>query len=504
MVDSFDAFGYLIQPWPMFLLILGTSLGVIVGGIPGLTGAMVIALTLPLTYAMASQDALILLVSMYVGSISGGLTTATLLRMPGTPASIMTTLDGYPLAQKGKAGRALGLGVTASLVGGLVSWVFLLFLAKPLADISIYLGPFEFFSLVLMALVLIASVSNKSLIAGLLSGTLGILVTIPGVTPATGQLRWTFGVTELNNGFGLLPVLIGLFAINQIIADILDIGAEQKEGHGPVSGMLLKLQDWTRHGWNLVRSSLIGTWIGILPGIGANIASVMAYTTARSSSKNPEEFGQGSEEGIVASEAANNATVGGALIPLVSLGIPGSVIDAVLLGALVLHDLQPGPLLFKENAEVVWVIIATYLVANLFMFVFMVSSVKLLVRLIQIPREYMIPIILVFCVVGGYALRNNMFDVWVMLVFGFIGFGLERVGIPLAPFVIGLVLAPIAEENLAAGLMQSGGDYWPILTRPLSLLFFLIALGLLLWPFVWKRSRQIDSPNQNLESTGKE
>ncbi len=500
MNDFFSQLLYVLQPWPFFLLMLGTALGVTVGAIPGLTGAMVISLTLPLTFSMETSDALILLVSMYVGSISGGLITATLLRMPGTPASIMTTLDGYPMAQQGKPGRALGLGVSASFVGGMVSWVFLVSLAQPMAVLSVRLGPFEFFSLVLMALVLIASVSGKSVAKGLFSGFLGMLTAMPGTSPASGKLRLTFGFEELNDGFKLLPVLIGLFAVNQIITDILNLGKKSESIAMSYQGLVLKFQDWKKHFGNMMRSSLIGTWIGILPGIGANIASVLAYTTARRFSKNREEFGHGSEEGIVASEAANNATVGGALVPLVSLGIPGSVIDAILLGAMVIHNLQPGPLLFRDNPEVVYVILATVLVANCFMFVFMLGGARFLSQLMYVPREYLIPVILVFCVVGSYALSNVYFDVWVMLVFGFVGFGLEKAKIPLAPFVIGFVLAPIAEKYLAEGLTESGGSYLPLVMRPVSLVFFLISVALLVWP-IWSRWKR--STTENTEDTEK-
>ena len=484
MNNFYSAFTYLGQPVPCALMALGTTLGVVVGAIPGLTGTMLIALTIPFTFAMSGNDALILLVSMYVGSVSGGLISATLLRMPGTPASIMTTLDGYPLAQKGKPGRALGLGISASLFGGLVSWGFLVLLSKPLADASILLGPFDFFSLVLMALVLIAIVSGKSLLRGMLSGFLGMLATMPGPIPATGERRWTLGFRDLDDGLRLLPVLIGLFAVNQIISNVVFPKDKPQVASRTVGSLLLRWQDWKRHLWNLLRSSFIGTWVGILPGIGANVASVLAYGTARSRSKEPDKFGQGSEEGIIASEAANNATVGGALIPLISLGIPGSVIDAVLIGALMIHGLQPGPLLFQDRPDVVWTIMTTYLVANVFMFGLMTVTSRWMARLMDVPKESLAPILLVCCIFGSYALSNRAFDVWVMLFFGLVGFGMERLKLPLAPFVIGFVLAPIAEKNLASGLMQSGGSYWPIVTRPVSLIFCLVSLGPVLWPIL--------------------
>ncbi len=486
---------HLLTPWPLTLMMLGTALGIVVGAIPGLTGAMAITLALPVTYqldyANAGMDAMILLVSIYVGSVSGGLISATLLRMPGTPASIMTTLDGHALARDGRPGRALGLGINASFAGGLISWVFLALLAKPMATWSTQLGPFEFFTLVMMAFVLIGAVSGERLSRGVLAGLLGVAAALPGTHPATGQLRLTMGFRALDAGLPLLPVLIGLFAVSQMIVEITSRYATHTPTQVSRHGLFMTFADWKRQALNLVRSSLIGTWIGILPGIGANIGSVVAYSAAKNMSKNADRFGHGSEEAIVASEAANNATVGGALIPLISMGIPGSVIDAILLGALVIHGLQPGPLLFKTHPDVVYTIIGAMLLANCFMWLFMIATVDWLARLMFVPKTLLLPLVFVFCVVGSYMLNHRMFDVGVMIIFGVVGYLLERYRFPLAPFVIGFVLAPIAEENLCAGLMQSGGSYWPIITRPISLSFTIVALALMIWPLARRRRQRI-------------
>jgi putative tricarboxylic transport membrane protein len=438
--------------------------------------------------------AVILLVSMYVGSISGGLITATLLRMPGTPASIMTTFDGYPMARAGQPGRALGLGIGASFFGGMISWVALLLLAKPLSIIATRFGPFEYFTLILMAMVLIASVSQGSLIKGLISGFLGMLISMPGVDPSTGAPRLTWDYYMLNSGLKVLPVLIGVFAVSQIIADIVDLNRKTERVEMSSRGLLMSLRDWKDQAFNLIRSSVIGTWVGILPGVGASIGSVLAYTVAKNMSKTPQKFGRGSEEGIVASEAANNATVGGALIPLIAMGIPGSVIDAILIGALMIHSIQPGPTLFLTNADVVWAMIAACLVSTILMFVLMTGTVGYIAQLMYVPRAVLLPVIMVFCVVGTYALDNTMFDVWVMLGFGVLGFMLERAKMPLGPFVIGFVLAPLAEAKLRSGLMMTAGSLEPMFTRPLPVLFLLIALALLVWPLYgdWKRSRTVD------------
>ncbi len=480
-VESIEMFG---------LLVLGTLLGILVGAIPGLTGAMLISLTLPFTFQLSGSEAIVLLVSMYVGAVSGGLISAIVLRIPGTPAAMVTTLDGYPLAQSGRADRALGLGIGASFLGGMISFGFLYGLAGPIARGSTLLGPFETFGLVLVAMVMIASVGGKSLWAGLFSGAMGMAVSLPGLSPATGELRYTFGIPALADGFKLLPVLIGLFAVNGVFRSLCQAGEAVAPRKAVAGGVGLAWRDLRLHWGNGLRSSVIGTWIGVLPGIGANIGSAVAYGIAQRFSRHPDRFGKGAEEGIVASESANNATVGGALIPLVSLGIPGSVIDAILLGALVIHGLQPGPLLFTNHPEIVQSVMSTYFWANGVMLVFMLLMARRLVRLGNIPSWILIPCIMTFCVIGTYSLGNRMFDVWVMLVFGVLGFALECLAIPLAPFVIGLVLAPLAEENLSAGLMSSGGSWGPLFTRPISLGLVLVSVVLLVVPVVMRARRQ--------------
>ena len=486
-----DSLSLILTPMPFMMLFLGTFVGVTVGAVPGLSGSMLIALTLPLTYYMTPLNAVLLLIGMYVGSIAGGLISATLLRMPGTAAAVMTTFDGYPMARSGRPGRALGLGIMASLVGGLFSWVALISLAEPLSRWAMRFGPFEYFSLVMMALVLMASVSQGSMIKGLLSGFLGILVALPGVDLSSGQPRLTWDWYMLNSGFKLLPVLLGIFVVSQIIKDILDIDQKFTRLEMNNSGILMTLKDMRRQAGNMIRSSVIGTIIGILPGIGANIGSLVAYTAAKNMSRAPEKFGTGHDEGIVASETANNATVGGALVPLIAMGIPGSVIDVFLISALMIHSITPGPLLFTSNPELVWAMMTGFLVSNILMFGIMVLSARYLSRLMYIPRSYVMPVVATFCVVGAYALDNTMLDVWVMLAFGVLGFFMVRARIPLGPFIIGFILAPLAEQKLRTGLMASAGDFTPIFTRPMSATFLAITVVLLVWPFIndWRRRR---------------
>lgn len=463
-----------VEPLALALVVLGTAVGLLVGAIPGLNGAMVITLTLPMTFYMASTHALFLLVAMYVGAVGGGLVTATLLRIPGTPASIITTFDAYPMAQAGKPGRALGLGIYSSFIGGMISWLLLATLSPGLARVALKFGPFEYFSITLMALVLIVSVTEGAFLKGLASGFLGILVALPGIDPISGQPRLTFGIEGLTAGFDIIPVLIGVFAVSQVFDDISARSAPIALAKQSLRGLLLGLRDLGEQAANLIRSSLLGTLVGILPGIGANIGSIVAYTAAKNMSRTPERFGKGSEEGIVASEAANNATVCGALIPLITLGIPGSINDAILIGAFIIHNLQPGPLLFSQSPEVAYGIIVAALVANLCMLGLMLIGVGSFVRLVRMPKAILNPVILLFCFVGAFAVNNSMHAVWIMLLFGLIGFGLLRAQVPLGPFVIGLVLAPIAEKYLRSGLMHSAGDWTVFFTRPISGSFLVV------------------------------
>jgi len=483
-MDLIDAFLYLLGPWPLFLCVLGTALGIIVGAIPGLSGAMLIALTLPLTFKMVPEQAMALLVSMYTGSITGGLVSSVLLRIPGTPSNVVTVFDGYAMAQKGQAGRALGLGVAASFFGAMFAWVALVLLTKPLADIAVRFTPFDYFALVLAALVLISSVSGKSMAKGLLAGMIGVLLAFPGMDDNTGGTRFTMGAWQLTSGFDILPVLVGVFGVGTVMAELVKQHGKTQALVYSSSGLWMKLSEWKAQFWNLLRSSAIGTWIGILPGIGASVGSLVAYTVAKNVSRTPEEFGNGSPSGIVASEAANNATVGGALIPLLAMGIPGSVIDVFLMGALMIHGIQPGPLLFEQHASIVYVIFAACLLSSVLMFGQMYLMIPFLRRVLDVPRQFVLPLIMVFCVVGVFASSNRMFDVWIMLGFGVIGFLMERGGLPLGPFVIGFILAPIAESRLRQGLMMTDGSYLPLLTQPLTLALMIVSVLLLFWPLI--------------------
>lgn len=474
----------------LLFAVIGALSGLVVGAIPGIGPASLIALTVPLTLSMSSVDAIVMLVGMYVGGVSGGMVSAALLRMPGTPSSIMTTLDAFPMAQAGHPERALAICIGASLIGGLVAGAVLLTLAKPLSIWGTYFGPWEYFTLIAMGLVLMASVVAGNVLGGLMSGVLGLLVAVPGVSAADGALRLTFGVGPLVGGFAMLPVLLGLFVVGTALTALLqkERPTEEVGLKGNPVGSLLPL--FRSNTVNLLRSSLIGTWIGILPGVGASIASMVSYTAAKSSSSEGDRFGTGHPGGIIASEAANNANVGGALIPLIALGIPGSAVDAILLGALVLHNIQPGPLLFTNAPDLAWGVIVSYLFTTILCSAVLLLGLRTFAAIIRVPKALLYPFMIVFAVLGCYSLRNEPFDVAVLFAFGLLGVLFDRMKLPLAPFVIGFVLGGLAETQLRSALMWSDGSWLGILERPVAVLFLLIAVATLVVPPLLRNARR--------------
>lgn len=459
----------------LYWVFLGAGIGILVGSIPGLSGAMIIALALPTTYFMDGGDALLFLISIYIGATTGGLISATLMRMPGTEAAIMTTLDGYPMAVRGEPARALGIGVVASFIGGMVAWAILALFSPPLSLIAVRFGPYEIFSMTVVALTLIAAVSRGSLLNGLLAAALGALISMPGIDPISGTIRLTFGQNDLDSGLTLLPAILGILVLSQVIVDCEDLKTRLTAKAG-LAWAVINLKDITNYAWAYVRSALIGTWIGILPGVGGTTASIAAYSVAKATSRTPEKFGNGAEEGIIASETANNAGTVGALVPLITLGIPGSVITAILLGAMVIHNLNPGPLLFAENPEIAYTVIAGSLAANIAMLIIMLVATPFLAKLMYIDKVYLLPPIVVFCFIGAFSVSSRFFDIGVMLAFAALGYLMDKARIPPGPFIIAYVLTPMAERNLRSGLVTYDGSFMPLLTRPLCAFFLAVAV----------------------------
>lgn len=477
-----DGFQFILTLESLMVVSVGVLVGCIIGAIPGLSGSMLIALMLPFTVHLKSSAALVLLVGIYIGAVSGGLITAALLRVPGTAASIVTTFDGYPMARAGRPERAIGLGILASFIGGFISWFVLVSAAPMLARVALKFSTFERASLVLMSMIMIASVGSGSFAKAIISGMLGMALALPGIDPVTAMHRLSFGSIQMLGGLPIIPILIGLFGVGQILNDILELKPLKVEAvRVSLKRMFPSFSELKKSSVNLFRSSLIGTGIGILPGAGATLGSITAYSVAQSASKTPEKFGHGSEEGIMASEAANNATISGALIPTLTLGIPGSPITALMLAAFVLHNVPVGPLLFRDQPEVVYGIMATVFVANILMFVFMIGLTFIMARITEISKRILTPTIFAFCILGSYASNNRFFDVWVMLGFGGLGFLMEKAKIPLSPFIIGFILTPMLERNLRSALMQSRGSFLPFLTRPISAAFLLVAVASILF-----------------------
>lgn len=474
----------------------GVAMGIVFGAIPGLNQGVLMVLTLPLTFYMNSLVAQVLLIGMYVGGVAGSMVTGVMIGIPGSPASVMTTYDGHAMAKRGEGARALALGVTASFVGGMISWLVLATASVPLARFAITFSGFEMAALVFGGLLMIASASGGNMIKGLIAGALGVLVSLVGLDPITTDPRFTFGFEKLESGLGIFPVLLGIFAIGGLVSDIQQPKQTDAVSSPRLAEILRAVGSTFRYGQNLVRSSLIGTWIGILPGIGANIGAVISYTVARSLSQKPEKFGSGAEEGVVAAEAGNNATVGGALVPMITLGIPGSAADVILMAALIFHNIQPGPLMMVEHEATFFGIIATYFVATVLMFFILVASCGFIGRITEVPRHILAPVIFVVAIIGTYSINGQLFDIWVMLTFGVVGVLMKWSNIPSAPFVIGFILAPLFEANMRSALMTSDGSFAPFVSRPISLAILVFAVIFVLWPTLTGLMRRRNASEQ--------
>lgn len=486
-----DGLGLLLQPAPLMMIVVGTAIGILVGVIPGLTATMAVAIAVPMTFVLDAMTGLSLLISVYVGGMSGGLVSATLLRIPGTPASIATTFDAYPMAARGEPGRALGYGVFASFLGGGFSYIVLLTMAPMVAMQAVKLTYFDIFSVIMCAMVMIADTSQGTLLKALIAGFFGMLIGVIGPDPIGGMARLTFGWGELSAGFSETSVLIGLFAISQLLADIHNVDSRCPDFKVNYRNIIPRCRDLWESAGNILRSSLIGTAMGIIPGVGASSAGIISYNQAKTASARPETFGTGIKDGIIASESANNAVTGGAMVPLLTLGLPGCPVAALLLSGLIIKDLQPGPALFNNNPEIVYGFFLAFILANFAMFLLMIVFIKPFAMVLKVPKYYLIPPILALCAFGAYISNNRMMDIWVLLGFGIFGYLAERRGYPMAPLVLGIILGPIAELQLRRGLSASD-SFLPLVTSPVSLVFLLIAAGILVWPFYreWRDRRR--------------
>lgn len=477
MIEMISAgFASVFSVQTVFLITSGVILGIIFGAVPGLNTAMAVALCLPITYTLDAVNGVAMIMGLFIGGASGGLISAILLNIPGTAASIATTFDGHPMVLKGEAGKALGIGIVFSFIGGLLSMFALIFIAPVLSDFAIKFTPIEYFAVALFSLTLMATLSGKSMVKGLISGFMGICIAMVGTSPIDLTERFTYGRIELMSGFSMIAVLTGAFAISEVLKSAKE-SMEEKNVNEEVAdfkirGFGFSLKEFLSQIFNSIKAAIVGIFIGILPGIGASTANIVAYTTVKNTSKYPEKFGTGIIDGVVASETANNASVGGALIPLLTLGIPGDVASALLIGGLMIHGINPGPMLFATNGSLVYTIFAALMVANVIMLVVEFFGMRMFVKVLSIKKYALLPIIVILCCVGAFGSGNRVFDCICLIFFGMYGYLMSKLSFPLGPMIIGFILGPMTETNLRRGLMAVDGNIFAFFQKPIALAFF--------------------------------
>ncbi|HEV8343457.1 MAG TPA: tripartite tricarboxylate transporter permease [Candidatus Binatia bacterium] len=478
-----------LQPINLLYCFIGVFVGTLVGVLPGIGPAAAIALLLPSTFAASPVSAIIMLAGVYYGAMYGGSTTSILVNIPGEAASVVTAMDGYAMARQGRAGPALGISAFGSFIAGTLSVIALTFLAPLLARVSLSFGPPEYFALMLLGITLVTYFAQGSMLKALMMASAGLLLGTVGADTISGRQRFVFGIQTLADGIGLVPVIMGLFGISEVLLNLEQAGGRTREIFAsPTRGLLPNREDWRRSAMPILRGSILGFFLGILPGSGAIIASFASYAVEKRASKTPERFGTGMIEGVAGPEAANNAAAGGGFIPLLTLGIPANAVMAILLGALMIHGLQPGPLLVKQAPDVFWGIITSMYVGNVMLLVLNLPLIGLWVRLLKTPYQLLFPLILLFCLIGTYSLSNNVGDGIVMLVFGILGYLLKKFDFEGAPLILAMVIGPMMEEALRQSLILSAGSFTIFLERPISAGFILAAALLLILPLITRRS----------------
>ncbi|MEA5016857.1 MAG: tripartite tricarboxylate transporter permease [Candidatus Limiplasma sp.] len=481
----------MVTPLCLGMTALGVFLGVMFGCVPGLNGCTALVLALPLTYKLPTMAAFALIMGIFIGSCSGGLISAILLNIPGAASNVATAFDGATMARKGEAGKALGTGIFYSFLGSIVGFVALFFLSGPIANLAVTFGPAEYFMLALFSLTMVVALSSRNLFKGLTTACLGLLCSFIGMSQVDGNVRMTMGVRALEAGIDLMPALIGIYAVTELINASRANDAEYKQITSyKIKGFGFTWQEFKEQFGNFVQSSLVGTFIGILPGIGGMTANLVAYSLSKSTSKHPEKYGTGYIGGIVAPESANNACVGGAMIPLLALGIPGDTFTAMMLGALMIHGFQPGPLMMTNNADFIYGLFVALFIANIMTVALQYFGIRAFVRMLGIPKHILLPVIMVLSLVGAIAVNNRLFDAWIVLAFGAIGVVMTKLDFPITPIILGFVLGPMAERSLRRALMLSRGDWLTFVQRPVSLVLLAAAiLSLALAPQLIKRER---------------
>ena len=471
----FYGFGVALQPMNLLLCFIGVFIGTLVGVLPGIGPPGAMALLLPVTYGISPVGAIIMLAGIFYGAMYGGSTTSILVNIPGEPASVVTCIDGHQMALQGRAGPALGISAFGSFIAGTLGLVGLMLICNPLAEIAVKFGPTEYFSLMCLGMTILIYLTQGSILRGLIMAGMGLVLSLMGQDVITGKPRFTFGMSGLLDGVGLIPMVMGLYGVSDILLNLEKV-TERTITRIKAQSIFPTREDWRRSAWPIGRGTLIGFFLGILPGGGTILSTFASYAIEKKLSRHPEQFGKGAIEGVAGPESANNAASSGAFIPLFALGIPPNVIIALLLGALMLHGIQPGPLLFSEHPEIFWGTVASMYIGNVMLLALNLPLIGMWVQILKIPYKTLFPLVLLFCLIGVYCASGNVFDIYIMVIFGVLGYLLQKIGYEPAPLVMAFVLGPLLERNLRQALIMSGGSMGVFISRPLSAASLLIAL----------------------------
>ena len=488
-----------LQPGNLFFCFIGVLIGTLVGVLPGLGPVAAISLLLPTTFHVTPVSAIIMLAGIYYGAMYGGSTTSILVNIPGEAASVVTCLDGYKMARQGRAGPALGIAAFGSFIAGTIGVIGLMLIAPPLAEMALKFGPPEYFSLMIMGLTILTFLASGPMWKALLMAAFGLFLGCVGMDTLMGATRFTFDIVELSDGIGLVPVVMGLFGISEVLLNV-EQSMERSIFETKIRNLLPTLKDWGDSIAAILRGTVIGFFLGVLPGGGAVISSFVSYAVEKKVSKHPEKFGTGVIQGVAGPESANNAATGGAFIPLLTLGIPANAVMAILLGAMMIHGVPPGPMLVKEQPGLFWGAITSMYLGNVRLLVLNLPLIGLWVKILKVPYPILFPLILLFCLIGAYSLNNSIVEVLIMVIFGLIGYLFKKFEYEAAPLILALVLGPMLETALRRSLLLSAGDPMIFLTRPISAVLMLISFFLLAYPLVpWLRKKRATFPKGEVE-----
>ena len=479
-------FSVALTPFNLLMAAAGVTVGILIGALPGIGPPSGVALLMPLTFGMEPTSGIIMLAALYAGTMYGGTITSVLINTPGESASVVTCIDGYQMALQGRAGPALGIAAIGSFIAGTVGVVLLMLVSPLLAKWSLSFGPPETFALMLLGLTTVTLLTGESALKGYISMMLGLMLAMVGFDIISGDARYAFGIPEMMDGMDFLPVAIGLFGLGEVLAgaEAAAAGGAILKGRYGLRDVLPGAKDWMRSRWAIVRGTVLGFAVGLLPGAGPTVASFLSYTVEKKVSKHPEEFGKGAIEGVAGPESANNAAATGAMVPMLTLGIPGSATTAIMLGGLMMWGLRPGPMLFEKNPEFVWGLIASQYIANVMLLILSTAFIPLFVRALRIPYTILMPLIIVFCITGAYSLKNSVWDVGQMLAFGVLGYAMKKLDYSPAALVLALVLGPLAERALRQSLIISDAGLGIFFMRPISAVLMVAALAAVAVPVV--------------------